>query len=373
MKKQLLYLVVGCVSALLASCNEEEQTDALIVSPEQVVIPVKGSEQTITVNASGTWQVVEPSDAPWFFVTPNSGTGTQTLYLSAAPNNESTQERTTILSISMGGLLKDIFITQPGSSIPMEAGVISGFDYNTCPARTVTLTTSVVEGADSYKWYKNGAEITNATDDSYVVAETGSYTVAAVNIAGTGPLSAPKQVTIDALSCPLHIDDLVGEWTVTEEQCPQALTIFTATSYTIVIEKTGETTIKVKDLAGSTVASLGKPANVNATITKPAASPDTLLMSIPAQYVTDWSLGGTSKTRFVAVNQGGTHAALRQSFNEGFTGLSIVKDAEGNISMEMNAATAPYSYAMLVIKEGDAVDPNYPFYILVKNTKWVKK
>jgi hypothetical protein len=77
----------------------------------------------------------------------------------------------------------------------LPAPVITTFKNTACE---VGLTiTAPIEYAVSYTWYKNGAAIPNATTASYTAWESGSYTVAAVNAAGTtGEISAAYPVTI---------------------------------------------------------------------------------------------------------------------------------------------------------------------------------
>ena len=91
---------------------------------------------------------------------------------------------------------------------PDDAGTIQGADENVCPARTVTLTIADIAYAETYRWYRNGTLISGATTNTYVVAQSGTYTVAGFNPTAEGALSPEKEVTI--VSCGDF--DMEGAW-----------------------------------------------------------------------------------------------------------------------------------------------------------------
>lgn len=91
--------------------------------------------------------------------------------------------------------------------LPGAPGAIQGANANVCPDEIVELTISVINEATSYQWYKNGAQIVGATTTTYTVTESGTYTVAGVNSAGTGTPSSSHVVTINQCD-----DLLLGTW-----------------------------------------------------------------------------------------------------------------------------------------------------------------
>ena len=90
--------------------------------------------------------------------------------------------------------------------LPDDAGTIQGLDENTCPARIVTLTIAEIAYAETYNWYRNGTIISGATTTTYIVTQSGTYTVAGFNATGEGALSPEKEVTIN--DCGDMPDDL---------------------------------------------------------------------------------------------------------------------------------------------------------------------
>ena len=94
-------------------------------------------------------------------------------------------------------------------SLPERPGVIQGDTENVCPALTVELTIGTIADAASYQWYKDGTAISSATTTTYLVTESGTYTVSGVNAFGEGAKSAPHAVAI--YECPTP-SSLVGRW-----------------------------------------------------------------------------------------------------------------------------------------------------------------
>ncbi len=98
----------------------------------------------------------------------------------------------------------------PELNLPAAAGAISGLDANTCPVKTVNLSVGNIDGAISYQWYKNGAEITGATSQTYEATATATYTVAGVNNDGVGEHSPGKDVTITQCNAPATAGNIKG-------------------------------------------------------------------------------------------------------------------------------------------------------------------
>jgi hypothetical protein len=94
----------------------------------------------------------------------------------------------------------------PCTAPKLPAPVITGDAENTCPAETVPLEITPVDGAVSYVWYKDGEVIPDATTASYIVTEPGTYTVAGMDDTDLeGEMSDEKVVNINPciLSAPV--------------------------------------------------------------------------------------------------------------------------------------------------------------------------
>jgi len=81
------------------------------------------------------------------------------------------------------------------------AGTITGDTQNICPAATVELTATDITNAVTYQWYKDGAPIASATAATYVVTESGSYTVAGVNAYDEEGAQTAEQVVTIVTDC----------------------------------------------------------------------------------------------------------------------------------------------------------------------------
>ena len=81
---------------------------------------------------------------------------------------------------------------------PPQQATIMGDDSNVCPETTVILTAHAKD-AVSFQWKKDAVVMNGQTASTLTVSESGIYTVAGVNEAGTGVFSAAKNVTV--LAC----------------------------------------------------------------------------------------------------------------------------------------------------------------------------
>jgi hypothetical protein len=81
---------------------------------------------------------------------------------------------------------------------PPAAGTIEGATANRCPVITVDLSVGEIENADSYQWYRDDAIIDGATAQTYTVIQSGTYTVAGINVNGEGDQSPAHVVTVSA-------------------------------------------------------------------------------------------------------------------------------------------------------------------------------
>ncbi|WP_429384982.1 PKD domain-containing protein [Mucilaginibacter sp. UYCu711] len=111
---------------------------------------------------------------------PISGEITATLNVTAAGNY------TVIAANSCGSSLISSVYTVYLSRIPIMP-VISGQSF-ICQGSTVRLD-AATPAATYYQWYNNGVAIVGATSSTYDISVAGSYTVEAINICGTSPVS----------------------------------------------------------------------------------------------------------------------------------------------------------------------------------------
>ena len=197
MKKYIPFYIC-CMAALVSSCENEEQT-SLAVDYTPTPLAAAGGETSFTIHASGNWSASKTTS--WVTLSSASGTGNQTVTVTV-PNNENeiqnTPTRTAKIYILSGAHTETLTITQLGGTHPVSpAPVITGSGANQCPTLSVTLEIAPVQYALSYVWYKDDKVIPAATATSYTVTESGSYTVAGINIAGeTGEPSVEHAVTI---------------------------------------------------------------------------------------------------------------------------------------------------------------------------------
>lgn len=97
--------------------------------------------------------------------------------------------------------------------LPASAGPISG-PGTIYAGYSLTLTVDQIDGATTYKWYKEDRQYQNSRSRELTVTEPGVYRVAGVNGFGEGKSSPEKTVVVSA-EAPL-IDRIVGKWNATE-------------------------------------------------------------------------------------------------------------------------------------------------------------
>ncbi|MDR2815963.1 MAG: hypothetical protein LBB62_04600 [Proteiniphilum sp.] len=114
------------------SCSED---DFLVLSVNELNIPVEGKETTFTIRSSTDWNVAVADS--WAKVDKTSGTG-ETSVTVKIDGNYSNKDRTTILSVSSGALVETISVTQSTISFSLGSYEI-GFDASgTAQKLTVT-------------------------------------------------------------------------------------------------------------------------------------------------------------------------------------------------------------------------------------------
>ena len=104
---------IGLIVALLAlgcGSGDEKETPELEVQPQQIVLESDGARQFLTVQANSGWTLDNPGD--WCQVSSTSGkAGRDTVYVSAEPNTEDKEKKTT-LTVAAGGLHRTVTVTQ---------------------------------------------------------------------------------------------------------------------------------------------------------------------------------------------------------------------------------------------------------------------
>lgn len=99
-----------CIAGLLASCSEKEETASLHVSATEFTWDATVREQTLTVATPTNWTL--KSDVNWCAARKSSGSSGTQVSLWVSPNLTA-QQRSGTLTISSGGAVKFVKITQP--------------------------------------------------------------------------------------------------------------------------------------------------------------------------------------------------------------------------------------------------------------------
>ena len=237
MRKKLIYSIFCCIAAavMVVACTKEGETPTEVLSLDQSSISLSyvGTTQPVLVSTTAAWTVTTSAD--WLTVTPASGVGNTTIVV-AVLDNETVDARMSILTVTAGNKTGTITVSQSGmaTTLPGEAGVITGLGTNDCPFTTsVDLTAEPIDGAASYVWYHNGTIIYNITGLTYTVTESGAYTYAGKNNLGLGSPSGEKRVVIEECQIP-NVPVITGDNVNT---CPAKTVVLTiaedrnATSY----------------------------------------------------------------------------------------------------------------------------------------------
>ena len=241
---------------------------------------------------------------------------------------------------------------------PAAAGAIAGDDYNVCPAESVTLSIAPVESATAYQWYKNSQLIPGATAASYVVAESGSYTVAGTSSAGTGTPSPVKVIAIGPCGASI-VDEMVGDWKATETAyLYSGGWVQTPSTFTITMEKLNATTVKIRNVAG------GNPSEPVVTLIG-QVNLATNVLSLPCQVVTpNWYSTSERTTYFIAM----AYNTFLLNMGVGLT--AWIDRTAGKPAMNIRSGYGNYSYAILMATD-DLATGGSRYYAL--NTRWEKQ
>lgn len=186
----------------LSSCRKDNIEESLLKVEYDYSqkISEKGGTASFNIKANLDW-VVSNSDDWIINVSPKQGNGNQTVTVAFGPNS-ATSMRSSIFVITASNIKEEVLITQVAGKLPSAAGAISGgFESS----ESITFTIAEIENADTYKWYKDGSEVQNSVERTYVATTSGVYTVAGVNAVGEGQ-SSPKKVV--SITTPLVFNDL---------------------------------------------------------------------------------------------------------------------------------------------------------------------
>jgi len=188
----------------------------------------------------------------------------------------------------MGAQSPNKIVTITECILPDDAGTIQGFDENTCPARTVTLTIAEIGLAETYNWYRNGTLISGATTATYTVTQSGTYTVAGLNPTGEGALSPEKVVTINDCGDYRLTDALVGTWSVTGTILAGNPASLYDAARTIYISKIDDATLLVKEIGGiNALTGENLPDNAEVTVDEAAMTLTMQATNLNCVFFTD--------------------------------------------------------------------------------------
>lgn len=191
MRKILLFLLAASqLMPFLSSCSKDEDKDSSLSVEYDYSqsIPRTGGTATFSIKANTNWSVSNTDE--WVTsIDPKQGSGNQTVTVTFGSNN-TTSSRSSIFVIAADNLKQEVLITQVAGKLPSAAGTISGDSEG---FGSVTLSIVEIENANTYKWYKDGVEVQNSQERTYIATSSGTYTVAGVNAVGEG-LSSPVKV-----------------------------------------------------------------------------------------------------------------------------------------------------------------------------------
>lgn len=180
--------------------------ESLAVEYTAVDIPGAGGTAAFRVVATVSWTAATTS--VWITeINPAQGTGNADVTVTVAPN-DTANPRTGTVTVSSGSLpAQTIEITQVGATLPAAAGTITESDVT---PTSVVLNIAAIDGAATYKWYKDNAEVQNTASRTYTATANGTYKVAGVNGIGEGPASPDHVVTLGGQMATL--EDYLGDY-----------------------------------------------------------------------------------------------------------------------------------------------------------------
>ena len=122
MKKLLFYLLALPLFLGVVSCSEEkDEPNVLTVNLSEVILTAEENDaQELTIASTSPWTLTGGAD--WLHISATSGTGTSTIKLATKSLNNSSNGRSTTLTISSSGLTCQVLVKQePGKVVNCTA------------------------------------------------------------------------------------------------------------------------------------------------------------------------------------------------------------------------------------------------------------
>lgn len=114
MKKHIYLLLLGLcliITGYSCSSDDDKPDPELIVSTESISFTKEGGDKDIHIKTNQKWSI--SSSESWCTVSPASGEGTGTIKITvSATANTTNDPRTSVLTVSAGGITKEVNITQ---------------------------------------------------------------------------------------------------------------------------------------------------------------------------------------------------------------------------------------------------------------------
>ena len=275
-----------------------------------------GANATVTIQSNVNWSINETAD--WLTVSPSSGTGTETVTLSAVTENPASSERSVIVSVEGEGVTpRNLTVTQEGegafmdiSTDKLELGKTEGstavLQIFSNTSWTVNETADWVEVSPAAGSNNGSVTVTAVTANSGLGNRTTTLTVEGVNV-------DPRIVTVSQIGASPQLS--VSVTTLTLGQAAGSNASFDVTSNVEWAVNYSADWITVSPASGSNVG----------TVTVTAASANTA--SSPRNVTLEIS-GSDVPTKMVTVQQIGMGEAPVLQYNsfliddgiDGFTG-----------------------------------------------------
>lgn len=201
MKRLYVYCLMAIAGVSLSvGCEKDPETEQETLEArcsEETAILHEGGTLRIIIETNTSWSATRPQEDDWYTMTPTSGVGNAEITVTASANTDNDTRKGTV-TIQAGTLEQEVEFSQLGRSSvpPAAAGTIEGKEEG-ARGETIILTIAPIEGAVSYRWYKDGEDIQTGEERTLAVTEAGTYKVAGLNASGLGEASPEKVVTFN--------------------------------------------------------------------------------------------------------------------------------------------------------------------------------
>lgn len=260
----------------------------------------------------------------------------------------------------------------PAEKLPAAAGIIEGPD-KVMEGYSITLSVGHIDGADTYKWTKDGAHIQHSVSRTLEVTEVGVYRVAGVNSGGTGEPSEPKTVVLSDEK--FLIDRMVGKWDVTEYIANGFNGNVTENNHVITITKIDSETVEISNLTWRNYPNdegeFGD--TVSATIDSDAG---TMTIFPNSEFTPTWVEDYATILSPAIHTSPGENLGLAfpaQTFTEDENGKLKVEIITGDLTKQLNLGsetiTVPVSYLVTTMR-ASVYTGTLAYYL---GTTWVKQ